>query len=253
MVGVERGWGGEQRAEGGEEMGWSRGRRAERVELRRGEERRGGDRGKDEGGRQTGRQGGSADHPINNEQQGRKLRTEFKKVLKEGEKERIERDKAIKRMRSVRELTSNLHGESLGPPVGWNRREASAPGGYAMGWSNSAPLGGGGVEEEDYGRLVQGAYSSAFGVGAGGAGGGQTRSFGQREYVPAPLTAGESVYSQAQSNGAGGAGGGGGYGTSPPSDVGTSISARMAQSSSGGSGGSEASEGGGAGESNEGW
>ncbi|KAH8926876.1 hypothetical protein BT69DRAFT_1347723 [Atractiella rhizophila] len=33
--------------------------------------------------------------------QGRKLRVEYKKVLKEGEKERIEREKAIKRMRSA--------------------------------------------------------------------------------------------------------------------------------------------------------
>ena len=48
--------------------------------------------------------------------QGRKLRTEFKKVLKEGEKEKIERDKALKRMRSQQDL-STLH---QGAPHGLN-------------------------------------------------------------------------------------------------------------------------------------
>ncbi|ORY66795.1 hypothetical protein BCR35DRAFT_308446 [Leucosporidium creatinivorum] len=159
--------------------------------------------------------------------QGRKLRTEFKKVLKEGEKERIERDKAIKRMRSTRELGSQPHHQldSMGPPPGWNRREASAP------------EGGGGGDEEDYGRLVQGQFStfgSAGGSGSSGVGAvGSARSFGAREYVPAPV---ESVYAQ---------GGGNGYSASPPSDVGTSISARMANSTSGS--GSEASGSGGKG------
>lgn len=129
--------------------------------------------------------------------QGRKLRTEFKKVLKEGEKERIEREKALKRMRSQRELSE----AGGGPPIGtWNRREASAPGGYA-----ASSVGG---EEEDYGRLVQGQFSSGMG----------SRHLSTRDYVPAP----ESVYSQPQ-----------GYSHSPPSDVGTSISARMAKTNSG--------------------
>ncbi|GAA5873029.1 hypothetical protein JCM8547_000010 [Rhodosporidiobolus lusitaniae] len=73
--------------------------------------------------------------------QGRKLRAEFKKALKPGEKERIERDKAVRRMRSAQMLAhSHPHGQGqggqggggyeMGPPQGWNRREASAPGGY---------------------------------------------------------------------------------------------------------------------------
>lgn len=126
--------------------------------------------------------------PLN---QGRKLRTEFKKVLKEGEKERIERDKAIKRMRS-QQLLPSLAPSSLlepgGPPIGtWNRREASAPGGVAYG----------GGEEEDYGRIVVGGVFSTSGFGGRGGG----------EY----------------------------YSTSPPSDVGTSISARMTNTGSNGS------------------
>lgn len=111
-------------------------------------------------------------------------------MLKEGEKERIERDKALKRMRSQQQLTV----ESSGPPVGsWNRREASAPGGY------------GGGEDEDYGRQVQGQFSS---------------SFAGRAYVPAPDTPSSTGY-VAQ-----------GYSSSPPSDVGTSISSRMVNSPS---------------------
>lgn len=99
-------------------------------------------------------------------------------------------------MRSQRELSE----AGGGPPIGtWNRREASAPGGYAV-----SSVGG---EEEDYGRLVQGQYSSGMG----------SRHLSTRDYVPAS----ESVYSQPQS-----------YSHSPPSDVGTSISARMAKSNS---------------------
>jgi hypothetical protein len=168
-----------------------------------------------------------------NVKQGRKLRTEFKKVLKEGEKERIERDKAIKRMRSTRELSSSSLEQPMGgAPVGWNRREASAPGGYPMSLSSSAPVVGGQCDDEDYGRLVQGQFSTMGGAGVGAVG--SARSFGAREYVPAPV---ESVYA-AQ---------GTGYSASPPSDVGTSISARMANSVSGS--GSEASGSGKSGES----
>lgn len=88
-------------------------------------------------------------------------------------------------------------------------------------YSAPAPMQQQGGEEEDYGRLVTGQYSTPV------------RSFGAREYVPAPV---ESVYSQGA-----GQGNGNGYSASPPSDVGTSISARMANTSSGS--GSEASVG----------
>lgn len=146
--------------------------------------------------------------------QGRKLRTEFKKVLQEGEKERIERDKALKRMRSQRELSESSHS---GPPIGtWNRREASAPGTYGTTTG----------EEEDYGRLVQGQFSTGFG--------GSARSNG-REYVPA-----SEVFARGNpmGMGMGSVGMGNGstsvprYSGSPESDVGTSVSARMTKDGS---------------------
>jgi hypothetical protein len=92
------------------------------------------------------------------------LRTEFKKVLKEGEKERIEKNKAVARMRSQRDLRS----ESVaGPPAGsWNRREASAPSGYVQ------------ADEEDYGRQIVGQYSSVVG---------SARNHATREYVAAEI------------------------------------------------------------------
>lgn len=160
--------------------------------------------------------------------QGRKLRTEFKKVLKEGEKERIERDKAIKRMRSTQQLHSIATGsgmDMMGPPAGWNRRQASAPGAYAA------------ADEEDYGRPIYGQYST-YGT-TGDAAYGATRdadvpapgrTFGQREYVPAP----GFLPATADSSSAG-LNTRDGYPTSPPSDVGTSISARMAKEYSGSS------------------
>ncbi|GAA5930883.1 hypothetical protein JCM1841_001962 [Sporobolomyces salmonicolor] len=104
--------------------------------------------------------------------QGRKLRAEFKRVLKPGEKEAIEREKALKRMRSAQLLATSAAAaaEYLGPPVpaapgGWNRREASAPGGYPIGLPFSG-FGTGMVagEEEDYGRpILGGAFSRTFG------------------------------------------------------------------------------------------
>lgn len=123
--------------------------------------------------------------------QGRKLRTEYKKVLKEGEKERIEREKAIKRMRSQQQLPGSMGppNGSDGPPIPigtWNRREASAPGGYGYAVPPQSVQ-----DEDDFGRVVQGQYSAGFG--------------------------GRFME----------------YGSSPPSDVGTSVSQRMVASSSG--------------------
>ncbi|KAM0750976.1 hypothetical protein T439DRAFT_326014 [Meredithblackwellia eburnea MCA 4105] len=163
--------------------------------------------------------------------QGRKLRTEFKKVLKEGEKERIERDKALKRMRSQQQLTNTASVvsavDNLGPPLpgSWNRREASAPGGYGAGPSA--------FEDEDYGRQIPGgAFTSAF-TGRPPANAArahpiaQTNAFG----VPGGFV-GDVMgsYGVPMPNGGPGSGT---YSNSPPSDVGTSISARMAPTSSG--------------------
>ncbi|GAA5847618.1 hypothetical protein JCM9279_005326 [Rhodotorula babjevae] len=145
---------------------------------------------------------------------GRKLRCEFKKQLKPGEKEAIERTKALKRMRSAQLLAGGGGGGGGAPDFGWNRREASAPGGYAGGMVTGAAGGGTGGGSggagwnaglgvsagedgvEDYGRPL------AFGQGAhlGGAPSPMgsapspssttsrnppTTSFGQREFVPA--------------------------------------------------------------------
>ncbi|GAA5909111.1 hypothetical protein JCM8208_007434 [Rhodotorula glutinis] len=138
---------------------------------------------------------------------GRKLRCEFKKQLKPGEKEAIERTKALKRMRSAQLLAGGA------PDFGWNRREASAPGGYAGGGmatgASGGGAGGGGAgwnaglgmtagEDgiEDYGRplafgqgtLLGGAssaISSAPSPSSAASRGGPPTSFGQREFVPA--------------------------------------------------------------------
>ncbi|GAA5992619.1 hypothetical protein JCM10908_002690 [Rhodotorula pacifica] len=98
---------------------------------------------------------------------GRKLRAEFKKQLRPGEKEMIERTKAIKRMRSAQMLASTGAGSRTegggGPPVqGWQRREASAPGG----WPSSS--------------------ASSFGMSNQGDTSTTATTFGQREFVPAP-------------------------------------------------------------------
>ncbi|GAA5873137.1 hypothetical protein JCM1840_005579 [Sporobolomyces johnsonii] len=128
--------------------------------------------------------------------QGRKLRAEFKRVLKPGEKEAIEREKALKRMRSAQLLANEYLGPAVGAAAGaaagvggWNRREASAPGGYPIGVPG--PFGGVGMglgpgagagEEEDYGRpILGGAFSRTFGAGAreyGSVGGGEVEAMG---------------------------------------------------------------------------
>ncbi|GAA5940923.1 hypothetical protein JCM3775_006849 [Rhodotorula graminis] len=142
---------------------------------------------------------------------GRKLRCEFKKQLKPGEKEAIERTKALKRMRSA-QLLAGGGGGGGAPDFGWNRREASAPGGYASGGMVTGASGGGGGggagwnaglgvsagEDgiEDYGRPLAfgpgthlGGASSAMGTGLSPSSapsrGGPPTSFGQREFVPA--------------------------------------------------------------------
>ncbi|BGP52390.1 Peptidyl-prolyl cis-trans isomerase pin4 [Rhodotorula kratochvilovae] len=150
---------------------------------------------------------------------GRKLRCEFKKALKPGEKEAIERNKALKRMRSAQLLAVGAGG----PDFTWNRREASAPGGYAGGgWNAGLGVGVGGDEQEDYGRPL------AHGQGTFANGGGAPRAtFGHREYIPAPAPAPAQMEPSYSSESA-----------SPPcSDVGTSVSQRMERGA--GSGGSE--------------
>ena len=93
---------------------------------------------------------------------GRKLRAEFKKQLRPGEKEMIERTKAIKRMRSAQMLAatgsgSGERGGGSGGSQGWQRREATAPGGYSNslpdGFSrhgNATPFGG---QQHDYAHI----------------------------------------------------------------------------------------------------
>lgn len=65
--------------------------------------------------------------------QGRKLRVEYKKVLQAGEKERIEREKAIRRMRSMQlekeqqsVVTQKNTYEDYGTPVAYNQRSFSS-------------------------------------------------------------------------------------------------------------------------------
>ncbi|GAA5872959.1 hypothetical protein JCM16303_006893 [Sporobolomyces ruberrimus] len=146
---------------------------------------------------------------------GRKLRAEFKKVLKPGEKEAIERNKALKRIRSVQLLAGgngnangsmNINGQSngygragsngagWGEPSGrnnglstrggggpggpWIRREASSPG--ASG--NGGGAGGGhhyrGYEPDETTTEEYGRLLDSQSHGQGG-----KTLFGQREYV----------------------------------------------------------------------
>jgi len=152
------------------------------------------------------------------ELQGRKLRTEFKKVLKEGEKEKIERDKAVRRMRSMgmtvggagdyRQQPQPPPQQGYSSPVkgGWDRRAGSqsgqqvyggyAPQTYQAGWR-------GHEEQEDYGRLVNGQFSSAFGH--------QSRQPSYSTFSIEPFGPQPTLDN---------------FG-SPPSDPGTSISSRM--------------------------
>ncbi|KAF8310215.1 hypothetical protein DL93DRAFT_2084806 [Clavulina sp. PMI_390] len=73
--------------------------------------------------------------------QGRKLRVEYKKVLQAGEKERIERDKAIRRMRSMQMEKERL----------------------AQQQAQSQGMGGG--DWEDYGQVQPSQYGGGFGMG----------------------------------------------------------------------------------------
>ena len=79
---------------------------------------------------------------------GRKLRAEFKRVLKEGEKEQIERNKALRRIRSQRDLQPAMPPPPPPPlpPITTamlQRREASAPG-----WMGVSPSLGGVSDHE---------------------------------------------------------------------------------------------------------
>ncbi|KAM0787276.1 hypothetical protein ACM66B_006509 [Microbotryomycetes sp. NB124-2] len=143
--------------------------------------------------------------------QGRKLRAEFKKVLKEGEKERIERDKAIRRMRSTQQLVNSndyLSGSAGGWPGAGRAHQFSA---------------GSGHDEEDYGKPVQGSFGGQPAT-AYHARNANMSTFGARQFVPAPpLSDGQYSAPSSAANG---------YSASPPSDVGTSVSARMAKQAS---------------------
>ncbi|KAK4048946.1 Peptidyl-prolyl cis-trans isomerase pin4 [Microbotryomycetes sp. JL201] len=134
--------------------------------------------------------------------QGRKLRAEFKKVLKEGEKERIERDKAIRRMRSTQQLVNS--NEFVG-----------------NGASNTWPAQRGhhfGNEDEDYGKPVQSSFAGPMSSSYG------RNTFGMRQFVSgASLSDGQYSAPSSAANG---------YSASPPSDVGTSVSARMVKQAS---------------------
>ncbi|GAA5825108.1 hypothetical protein JCM3770_002503 [Rhodotorula araucariae] len=156
--------------------------------------------------------------------QGRKLRCEFKKALKPGEKEAIERNKALKRMRSAQLLAVGA-GAGPGPSdFAWNRREY--PG---AAWSNNAGLGVGvrGMDDaEDYGRPL------AHGQGTFAASAARPTplraTFGQRECIPVPPTTTEPAPPMEPSYSSESA--------SPPcSDVGTSVSQRMERGAGSGS------------------
>ncbi|GAA6015871.1 hypothetical protein JCM11491_007221 [Sporobolomyces phaffii] len=126
---------------------------------------------------------------------GRKLRAEFKKVLKPGEKEAIERNKALKRIRSV-QLLANGNGSNNGSNGGYGRgNNGNGWGDIAGGPSNAnrggawnrrdAPGGGNGghyrayepdeATTEEYGRMLH-SHSQSQSLH-------NKTSFGQREYV----------------------------------------------------------------------
>lgn len=76
---------------------------------------------------------------------GRKLRAEFKKQLRPGEKEMIERTKAIKRMRSAQMLATNGSGVDSGSGAGqggqsWPRRAPSGTGRWSSTSDTSAAM-----------------------------------------------------------------------------------------------------------------
>ncbi|GAA5935354.1 Pin4p [Sporobolomyces koalae] len=139
---------------------------------------------------------------------GRKLRTEFKKVLKPGEKEAIERNKALKRIRSVQMLSGagssngsnhqhgtnhqnwdrgNAGGGNRGthqgwnepkPRDAWNRRDGHAnSNGYHRSFEPDE------TTTEEYGRLV---HSHAFASSAAQ----HTNLFGPSKDITTPFSSG---------------------------------------------------------------
>ena len=91
------------------------------------------------------------------------MRVEYKKVLQAGEKERIEREKALRRMRSMQME---------------KERQAAAV---------AAVNGGAGGDWEDYGQ-VQGQYGGGIGMGHPSPGGGVQQSPGRNYSNGGPLT-----------------------------------------------------------------
>ncbi|GAA5962786.1 hypothetical protein JCM3765_001517 [Sporobolomyces pararoseus] len=170
---------------------------------------------------------------------GRKLRAEFKKVLKPGEKEAIERNKALKRIRSVQLLASgggaNVNGNGMNPRVtnnsgwgdnggmnpsrgggnGWNRKETSTPG-FGGGYRNYEPDE---TATEEYGRLLHSQSHSHLSQGK--------TLFGQKEYVvPSGIgmaygDSGESLIGGSESVNMSGSGSASGTGSLMSSGAGT--------------------------------
>lgn len=150
--------------------------------------------------------------------QGRKLRAEFKKVLKPGEKEAIERNKALKRIRSVQLLANGanggggggrgngwangstgvgMNGSTIRAGAGrngngngndWNRREPAAFGGFG-GYRSYEPDETLTRTEEHVGRLAHNHSRSLLDMrgpspsSASATGSNKATLFGQREYV----------------------------------------------------------------------
>ncbi|KAK4053295.1 Peptidyl-prolyl cis-trans isomerase pin4 [Microbotryomycetes sp. JL221] len=165
--------------------------------------------------------------------QGRKLRAEFKKVLKEGEKERIERDKAIRRMRSTQQLVGSTSSMALNEIANSHANGVWGPGRYQNQTTFANPNQYGhpqySNEEEDYGKPVLGSFSgsSSSGSALNRLPNSQTmthQTFGMRQFVPGPpMSDGQYSAPNSAING---------YSASPPSDVGTSVSARMVKQAS---------------------
>lgn len=113
--------------------------------------------------------------------------------MKEGEKERIERDKALKRMKSQRELGN----PSLDFSNSWNRNQPlPTTTTYSNGHSHSNGFNHSVPEEEDYGRQINGTFSNSFGgdgtfsngsLGNGTSFGGIGRSLGNGGYAPSAV------------------------------------------------------------------
>ncbi|GAA5975686.1 hypothetical protein JCM5350_002693 [Sporobolomyces pararoseus] len=171
---------------------------------------------------------------------GRKLRAEFKKVLKPGEKEAIERNKALKRIRSVQLLANgggggNMNGNSMNSRItnsngwgdnggmnpsrgggnGWNRRDTSTPG-FGGGYRSYEPDE---TTTEEYGRLLHSHSHSHLPQGK--------TLFGQKEYVvPSGIgmaygDSGESLIGGSESVNMSGSGSASGTGSLMSSGAGT--------------------------------